>query len=185
MPSTATASGLATRYATALFDLAKQKNEVDQVNDDLQGLSDALDESPELKRLIESPVLARDEQENGILSVAEQAGVRELTGNFLGTLARNRRLYVLPGAIRAFQDLVAQSRGEVTAEVTSAQELTAEQERSVREAAKRFAGRDVNLRTNVDPSLLGGLVVKVGSRMLDVSLKSKLQQLEQSMRGTR
>lgn len=182
----ARASGLATRYATALFELAREKGVVEEIGGDLDRLDAMLDESDDLSELIRSPVVSREEQENAILSLAEKAELRELTGNFLGVLAQKRRLHALPEVVSAYREMLATSRGEVTAEVTAAQKLTDEQQARLKEAVERYVGQGVTLQTRVDESLLGGLVVQVGSRMLDASLKTKLQQLEQTMmRGTR
>ena len=181
--NTAAASGLATRYATALFELAEEAGALDAVAADLEAVDQMVAESGELRRLIESPVISRDDQRRAILAVAEKAGLSELPTKFLGVLASKRRLFALPGVGRAYRDMLAAHKGEVTAEVVSATPLSEEQLEEVKVAAADFAGRAVSVETEVDPSLLGGLVVRVGSRMLDASLKTKLLHLEQSMRG--
>ncbi|MCB1884942.1 MAG: F0F1 ATP synthase subunit delta [Geminicoccaceae bacterium] len=184
MPATnAQASGLAQRYAKALFELAQEGKALDAVLADLDRLDAAIDESDDLATLIKNPVLSREEQEQGILAVAERMGVGELTRRFLGVLAQKRRLYALPDVAKSFRAMLAESRGEVTAEVVSAQPLTDEQQGALKGSIERYVGRNVSMQTRVDGGLLGGLVVQVGSRMLDASLKTKLQQLEQSMRG--
>jgi F-type H+-transporting ATPase subunit delta len=176
---------LASRYATALFELASEQNALDQVEGDLLTLERALDESPDLGRLIRSPVVARDEQGRAMAALAERLGLGELTRNFLGVLAAQRRLVALPGVIAGFKRQLAVHRGEETAEVTSAVPLDEEQLAGVKDAVARYAGRPVQLTATVDPALLGGIVVRIGSRMIDASLKTKLQNLELSMRGVR
>lgn len=181
--NSAAASGLASRYATALFELAGEAGALDAVALDLQSLDTLVEESDDLRRMIRSPVLTRDAQRNAVLAVADKAGLNELTKKFLGVLADKRRLFALDQVSRAYRDMLAEHKGEMTARVTSAVPLSNEQLDEVKAATARFAGRAVSIDADVDPSLLGGLVVRVGSRMLDASLKTKLQHLEQSMRG--
>ncbi|MCB2010145.1 MAG: F0F1 ATP synthase subunit delta [Geminicoccaceae bacterium] len=181
--NSAAASGLASRYATALFELAGEAGALDAVALDLQSLDALVEESDDLRRMIRSPVLTRDAQRNAVLAVADKAGLNELTKKFLGVLADKRRLFALDQVSRAYRDMLAEHKGEMTARVTSAVPLSNEQLDEVKAATARFAGRAVSIDADVDPSLLGGLVVRVGSRMLDASLKTKLQHLEQSMRG--
>jgi F-type H+-transporting ATPase subunit delta len=183
--STATASGLASRYATALFELAVERDALDQVDGDLASLERALQESPDLARLIRSPVVAREGQARAMAVLAERLGTGELIGKFLGVLANQRRLDVLPALIAEFRRRLALHRGEETAQVTSAVPLDEAQLDSVRGAVATYAGRPVQLSASVDPGLIGGLVVRIGSRMIDASLKTKLQNLELSMRGIR
>jgi F-type H+-transporting ATPase subunit delta len=180
--------GLATRYATALFDLADGKQQLDAVAADLASLKQMTDESADLRRLINSPVLARVAQGKAIAAVLQAAGIGELTQKFIGLVAQNRRLFAVPAMIKAFQKRLADKRGEMTAEVTAAHPLTPEQQTAVSEAIKRAAfkigaGSKVTIDLKVDPTLLGGLIVKVGSRMIDSSLKSKLQKLQLAMKG--
>jgi F-type H+-transporting ATPase subunit delta len=174
---------LATRYATALFELARDANRLEEVERDLGSLASALSESPELRRLVASPMLSRDDQKRAITGLAERIGLGNLVHNFLGVLASNRRLFAISEITEKFRAMVATARGEVLAEVVSARELTGEQLSALEEGVGRFTGRKVSVTRSVDPSLLGGLLVRVGSRMIDASLKSKLQQLELSMRG--
>jgi F-type H+-transporting ATPase subunit delta len=174
---------LATRYATALFELARERDRLDRVAEDLRGLVAALAESPELRRLMVSPVLSREEQGRAVTTIAERLGLDELVRNFLGVLAANRRLLAAHAVIDAFTEMLAAERGEVQAEVVSARELEPAQMQELEESVRGFAGKKVHLRHRVDPALLGGLTVRVGSRMVDASLKTKLQQLELSMRG--
>jgi F-type H+-transporting ATPase subunit delta len=176
-------SGLAGRYATALFDLADQQKALDDVAGDLVKLRQMIDESPELTRLIRSPVLSREEQARAMAALVEKAGLGTTTRNFIGVVARNRRLFALTGIIKGFLGLVAEHRGEVTAEVTAAQSLTAGQLDAINEQLNRAIGSKVAVDVRVDPAIIGGLVVKVGSRMVDGSLRTKLQRLQLAMRG--
>lgn len=176
-------SGVASRYATALFELAKEEGQLDEVAADLDALQAMVADSEDLSRLIESPVISREDQSAAVQAIAGKAGAHALTSKFLGVLAQQRRLYALSGVVSAYKTALAEDRGELKAEITSASELSDEQLETVKSAVSKFAGRAVSVETHVDPSLLSGLVVRVGSRMLDASLKTKLQQLEQSMRG--
>ena len=176
-------SGLAGRYATALFDLAKEKGEIDGTEDDLIVLESMLDSSGELNRLIRSPVIARDEQGRAMAAVVEKIGLGDLTKKFIGLLARNRRLFVLRRIIRSFVELSATGRGEVTAEVASAMSLSELQLSAIADQLSRAVGKNVIVRSRVDGNLLGGLVVKIGSRMVDNSLRSKLQRMKLVMKG--
>ena len=184
MPATsATATGLAQRYATAVFELAKDGQKLDRVGQDLSGLVGLMDESADLKRLIESPVISRADQGKAILAIANKAGVEPLTGRFIGLLAEHRRLFALPGITKAYGQMLAAHKGEVAAEVVSAVPLGAEELETLKKSIAAFVGQAVTVETRVDPALLGGVVVRVGSRMLDASLRTKLQQLEQTLKG--
>ena len=184
MASEATAgSGLAERYAKALFELADDRKALDEVADDLRGLRGLIDESSDFRRLIRSPVLSRLEQARAVAALAERAGFSALTRNFLGVAARNRRLFVLAGVIAAYLRELAARRGEVTAEVTAAKPLTPAQTEAVNEQLRKAVGGKVAVDLRIDPGLIGGLVVKVGSRMVDASLKSKLARLQLAMKG--
>ena len=176
---------MAQRYATALFDLAKDGNKLDQVGSDLGGLVRMMDDSRDLRRLIESPVITRADQSRGILAVAEKAGLDALTGRFLGVLAEHRRLFALPGIAKAFNTMLAAHKGEVAAEVVSAVKLGEADLETLQKSIAAFVGQAVTVETRVDPALLGGVVVRVGSRMLDASLRTKLQQLEMALKGHR
>lgn len=176
-------SGLADRYATALFDLAEERKALDQVADDLRRLRALLEESEDLRRLVRSPILSRSEQGKAIAAVADRAGLSPLTRNFLGLVAQNRRLFAVPGIIDAFLARLAARRGEVTAQVIAAQELTPAQFDAVNEQLKKAMGGKVAVEVRVDPGLLGGLVIKIGSRMVDASLRSKLHRLQLAMKG--
>ncbi len=184
LPDTsANASGLAGRYASALFDLAEEQGALDAVAEDLRNFRSLLDESEELRRLIRSPVLSREEQGRALAAVVERAGFNPLTGRFLGVLAHKRRLFALPEMIKAYEALLAAHRGEVSGQLVSAVPLSEEQVDTVREQLKKAVGQEVTLATSVDPTLLGGIVVRVGSRMIDASLRTKLHQLELAMKG--
>ena len=179
---TSSVSGVAERYASALFDLARDDADIEAVEAQLSAVTAMIDESADLRRLVESPVFSSDEQERAIGAVADGAGLRGLVGNFLRLLARNRRLFVLPGAIRDFHDMAAHHRGEVTAEVISARALSDDQADGLKAALKDKLGRDVTLAVRVDPDILGGLVVKVGSRMIDTSLRTRLMNVKTQLK---
>jgi F-type H+-transporting ATPase subunit delta len=175
--------GLATRYAAALFDLADSKKALDAVAGDLAALQKMIADSDDLRRLTNSPILGRAEQTKAMGAITKAAGFDALTQKFVGLVAQNRRLFTLPAMSRAFLKKLADRRGEITAEVTAARPLTAEQQAAVAEAIKRAVGSKVSIDVKVDPSLLGGLVVRVGSRMIDSSIKTKLQKLQLAMKG--
>jgi F-type H+-transporting ATPase subunit delta len=176
-------SGIAGRYAGALFDLAKDQKALDQVHSDLTGFKGLLSESADLTRLIESPAISKDDQVKALTAVAKKAGVSDLTTRFLGLLADKRRAFALPEIIEAYSQLLADEKGEMAAELISAVELTEAQTDALREKISKAVGKTVTMNSSVDPSLLGGLVVRVGSRMIDASLKTKLHQLELAMKG--
>ncbi len=175
--------GLAARYAVALFELADGRQQLDAVAADLAALAKMIADSADLKRLINSPVLSRAEQGKAIGAVLKAAGTGDLTQKFIGLVAQNRRLFAVPAMIKAFQKLLADKRGEMTAEVTAARPLTDAQQAAVSDAIKRVVGGKVAIDVKVDPSLLGGLIVRIGSRMIDSSLKTKLQKLQFAMKG--
>jgi F-type H+-transporting ATPase subunit delta len=177
--------GLASRYATALYDLADERAALDAVADDLRTLKTLVAESADLRRMILSPVIGRAAQGKAIAALAERAALQALTRNFLGLLARNRRLFALPAVIERYLATLAARRGEVTAEVAAAEDLSPEQRERLGEQLRRAVGQKVAVDLRVDPSLLGGLVVKIGSRMVDASLKGKLRRLEMVMKGVR
>ena len=177
-------SGVAGRYANALFDLATEDKSVAKTGDALQSFLAMVDGSEDLRRLMGSPVFKIADQMSAIDALASKAKISGLALNFLKLMGKNRRLAAVPGAIAGFQALVAKSRGEITAEVTSAEKLSAKQLTDLKAALKASMGSDVVLAAKVDPSLLGGLIVKVGSRMMDNSLKTKLQNLKVAMKGS-
>jgi F-type H+-transporting ATPase subunit delta len=177
-------SGVAGRYASALFELAAEANATDKVGADLTSFQALLDASEDLVRLVRSPVFAADDQIAALEAICEKAGIDGLALNFIKLVTRNRRLFYLADMIRAYGALLAEARGEVPAEVTSADELSARHIAELKDTLRASIGRDVQLSTRVDPSILGGLIVKVGSRMMDNSLKTKLQNLKIAMKGT-
>ncbi len=177
-------AGLAGRYAIALFDLADERKVLDAVADDLRGIRTLLAESDDMQRLITSPAIASDDRVQGIEAVAARAGINQITRNLLGLLAHNRRLFVLPQVIEEFLAELARRRGEVSAEVTSARPLSEPQLAAVTDELNKTMGKGVQVVPKVDPSLIGGLTVRVGSRMIDNSLKTKLARLELVMKGT-
>lgn len=175
--------GLADRYAAALYDLADERKALDQVATDLRSVQAMLDDSADLRRFVFSPVLSRDDQRKGLAALAEKAGLSPLTLNFLGLVSANRRLFALPAMIAAYLARLAAARGEVTAEVVSATSLSDSQASALAAALKQVVGKDVDVRAKVDPSILGGLIVKIGSRMVDSSVRTKLQRLQLAMKG--
>ena len=177
------AAGLAGRYAAAVFELAVEGDAVDGVAADLAALAAMLDESADLKRLVRSPVLTRAEQSKAVAAILERAGATDLTRRFVGLLAERRRLFVLADIIDAFNRLLAAHRGEVRAEVTAAAALDDGQVGAIEAVLKRVVGGNVAVDAKVDDALLGGLVVRVGSRMVDTSLRTKLQRLHLAMKG--
>lgn len=180
---TSFAAGLAGRYATALYELADEAKQLDAVAADLVRLKTMLDESADLRRFVSSPLIGRAEQAKAMDALVEKAQLAELTRRFVGTVARNRRLFQLRSIIEAFGQMLAAHRGELTAEVISAKPLNPAQAEAVNAALRGAMGRKVSMDLKVDPSLLGGLRVKVGSRLVDASLASKLQRLQFAMKG--
>lgn len=180
-PIMATVAG---RYAAALFDSAIEKNQLQLVEQDVVALERLLAGSPELMRVVKSPVFAAEEQSKALQAILGKAGVQPLTLNFFKLLAKNRRLFAAPDMLKAFRTLAARARGEVEAEVTSAHPLDAAQMQTLKDTLKASLGKDVAVATKVDPAILGGLIVKVGSRMIDSSLRTKLNSLKVAMKGT-
>ena len=176
-------ASLSGRYASALFDLASEAGTVTAVEGDLDRLAEALDESAELRALIRNPEVSREQIGKVVVGMADYLGLTELTCNFLGVLAENRRIANLPGMIRAFHAIAAAQRGEVTAEVASAHALTDGQLATLEQKLRAREGRTVKLKTRVDRDLLGGLVVTVGSRRIDGSIRTRLNSLAQAMKG--
>jgi len=176
-------TGLASRYATALFELAGDENAVDAVSSDLGAFRRAMGASPELARLVKSPVFSREDQARALKPVLEKMGASPLTQKFLLLLAAKRRLFALEGIIAGYERLVARARGETEAEVTSARPLEDGELAELKNTLKAKLGREPRLNTKVDPTLLGGLVVKLGSRMIDTSLRTKLSGIRAAMKG--
>ena len=176
-------SGVAGRYALALLELADDKKQLDAVADDLRGLLKAIEDSEDLRRLIRNPLFSRAAKTKAVAAVLDKAGTGELTRRFVMVVAENGRLFVLPQMIKAYLAELSRRRGEVTAEVTSATELSEAQHAALVEALKAKVGGKVQVEVTVDKGLIGGLIVKVGSRMVDNSLRSKLQRLQLAMKG--
>jgi F-type H+-transporting ATPase subunit delta len=176
-------ASLAGRYASALFDLARDEKQIDAVSRSLDSLNQALADSREFGQLVDSPLVDRDEAAKAFSAIADKLGLDPLTANFLGVLARNGRKGQLTQVIRLFRRLAADHRGETTAEVISAHPLTDDQVASLKTRLKARAGRDVTIDARTDPAILGGLIVKLGSEMIDGSLKTKLNRLAQVMKG--
>ena len=176
-------ASLAGRYASALFDLASEAGTITAVESDLEKLSEALRESSELSALIRNPEVSREALGRVLSGIGEHLALAELTRNFLGVLATNRRAGELPGVIRAFHAIAAAQRGEVSAEVASAHPLTDEQLTALEQKLRAREGRTVKLKSRVDPDLLGGLVVTVGSKRIEPSIRTKLNTLAHAMKG--
>ena len=170
-------------YAAALFDLADAGKELYSVAGDLARFDKMIDGSDDLKRLLQSPVISRDDQGRAISAIGEKAELSRLTRNFLGLVAQNRRLFALQGMIRAYHAILSARRGEVTAEVTSATPLSERHLSELNEALGKSVGAKVTIQSSVDPGLLGGLIIKIGSRMIDSSLKTKLKKLQFALKG--
>jgi len=176
-------SALAKRYAAALFDIADERRAFDEVASDLRQLRAMLAASVDLMRLVRSPVLSRPEQAQAITALAQRAELSPLVRDFLAVVAKNRRLFAVPAMIEAYLARLALRRGEVSAAVTTAQPLSETQLEALREHLRRTAGRQVLVDARVDPRLIGGMIVKVGSRMVDGSVESKLRRLQLAMKG--
>lgn len=174
--------GIATRYATALFELAKEGGALTALEADIAALSEALSISPDLRAAIASPVVSREDQGAVIKAVGAKLGVSDLMANTLALMAEKRRLFVLPQLLANLADQIAAEKGEVTAEVTAARALTAAQSKKLAETLKARVGKTVKLKTTVDETLIGGLVVKLGSTMIDTSIKAKLAALQNAMK---
>lgn len=175
-------SGVSGRYATALFELARDQNVVDEVKADLDKFDVLLNDSADLKRLVRSPVFAADAQSRALSAVLDKAGIAGIAANFLKVLTANRRLFVVADVIPAYRALVAKFKGETTADVTVAEALSDKNLDALKVALKSVTGKDVALNVKVDPSIIGGLVVKLGSRMVDGSLRTKLNSIKHAMK---
>lgn len=176
-------ASLSGRYATALFELARDSKALHEVEASLATVRQTLDESADFKALTNSPLIGRTDAAKAVAATAAALKLDQTTSNFLGVLAQNRRLNQLPQIIRAFRQLAAAHRGETTAEVTSAHPLEVDQVDALKQQLRTRLGRDVNIDLSVDPSLLGGLVVKIGSQMIDSSIKTRLNSLAHAMKG--
>ncbi len=183
MSETASIStGIAARYATAIFELAKEEKSLPTVENDVDALEAALNASADFRDLIASPIYSRDDQGEAITAIAKKMGLSENATNLLGLMATKRRLFVLPQLVRSLRGLIADEKGEVTADVTAAKALTKAQQDKLAKTLKASVGKDVKINLAVDESLIGGLVVKVGSKMIDTSIRSKLANLQNSMK---
>lgn len=174
-------ASVAGRYASALFELAQDENKVAEVEKDLATFLSLYDESDDLRRVVRSPVIDADQQAKALNALFQKANIGALAGNFFQLIAKNRRLFAAPDMVRAFQSLAARARGEITADVTSAHPLSDGQVAALKAKLKDSMGKEVKLAMRVDPSVLGGLVVKVGSRMVDGSLRTKLANLKAAL----
>ena len=175
-------SGVAGRYATALFELARDQKSIDSVRADVDKFSELLAGNADLTRLVRSPVFTAQEQGKALDAVLAKAGIGGIAANFLKVLTANRRLFVVSDVIRAFRALVAKFRGEATADVTVAEPLNDKNLDALKASLKSVTGKDVDLNVKVDPSIIGGLIVKLGSRMVDSSLRTKLNSIKNAMK---
>jgi len=175
-------SGVSGRYATALFELARDEKSIDAILADLNKFDALLSESADLKRLVRSPVFSAEVQMKALDAVLGRAGIAGTSAKFLKVLTVNRRLFAVSDVIRAFRALVANFKGEATAEVTVAEQLNDRNLDALKSALKTVTGKDVALNVKVDPSIIGGLVVKLGSRMVDSSLRTKLNSIKHAMK---
>jgi F-type H+-transporting ATPase subunit delta len=175
-------SGVSGRYATALFELARDEKSIDAVKADLDQFAAMLADSDDLRRLVRSPVFAAKAQSMALTAVLDKAGISGISANFLKVLTANRRLFVVHEVIRAFNALVAKFKGEATADVTVAEALSDKNLDALKVALKAVTGKDVSLNVKVDPSIIGGLVLKLGSRMIDSSLRTKLNSIKHAMK---
>jgi F-type H+-transporting ATPase subunit delta len=175
-------SGMAGRYATALFELALESNATDNVKSDLDRFDALVEESADLERLVRSPVFGADEQEKALGSVLDRAGIGGLAAKFVLLVTANRRLFAVRDMVRAYRALVARHKGEVTAQVTVAEPLGDAHRHAIEDALNSVTGKHVGLDVKVDPAIIGGLVVKLGSRMVDSSLRTKLNSIKHAMK---
>jgi F-type H+-transporting ATPase subunit delta len=175
-------TGIASRYATAAFELAKEAGDLTGLENDVESLSQALQDSADFRSVISSPIYSRDQQQKAVSAVAEAMGLSGTLRNTLALMGAKRRLFVLPAFVRALRERIAEEKGEVTAEVTAAKSLTKAQQEKLAGVLKKAVGKDVKINLAVDESLIGGLVVKVGSRMIDTTIASKLANLQNAMK---
>ncbi|MFD0911679.1 MULTISPECIES: F0F1 ATP synthase subunit delta [Ruegeria] len=175
-------TGIAKRYATAIFEIAKENKDLAGLETGINDLSAALSESADLREVISSPLISRADQQAAITAVADKMGLHPIMRNTLALMAQKRRLFVLPQLIKVLREMLADERGEVTAEVASAKALTKTQLEKLSKTLSERVGKDVTINATVDESLIGGLVVKVGSQMIDSSIRSKLNSLQNAMK---
>lgn len=176
--SSSPVSGVAERYAQSLFELARDEGSIEAIEGELDAFRSLIDENADFGRLVSSPAFTSDEQLRAISAIAAAVGARELTANFLKVVAANRRLFALPQIVKGFKALAAAHRGEIDAEIVSAQALTSEQRAELGRALGDYTGKTVSMHESVDPAILGGLVVRIGSRQVDTSIRSKLNSLK-------
>ena len=176
-------TGIAGRYATALFELARDSGVLDEVSTDVADLGNMIDQSNDLNRLLRSPVIASEDQGKGMAALMDEAGATELISNFVAVVSQNRRLFALRDMVRDFRTLLSAHKGELVAEVTSAKSLNDEQLAKIKDQLTTSMKTDVQVETAVDEKILGGIIVKIGSRMVDSSLRTKIQNLRFAMRG--
>ena len=179
-------AGMAGRYATALFELALENKATDAVKADLDRFDALIAESPDLNRLVRSPVFDADEQMRALSAILDKAGIKGLSANFLRVITTNRRLFAVRDMIRGYRTLLAHHRGEVTAQVTVAEPLGDKNVDALKTALKSVTGgKEIDLEVKLDPAIIGGLIVKVGSRMVDSSLRTKLNAIKIAMKEAR
>jgi F-type H+-transporting ATPase subunit delta len=176
-------ASLAGRYASALFDLARDQRQIESVGKSLDALSEALVDSKDLSELVASPLVSREQAGKAFAALAPQLGLDPTTTKFVGVIARNGRKRELQSIVRAFRRLASEHRGETTAEILTARPLNDDQLNQLRQQLRSRAGRDVNIDATVDPNILGGIVVKLGSQQIDASIRTKLNRLAQAMKG--
>ena len=177
-----TSKGIAKRYATALFDLAYETDDISTLENNVNTLTQAIDESTDLKSLITSPIYSRDQQKSAIGAIATKMGLSGVMINTLSLMAEKRRLFVVPTFLSVLSDLISASKNEITAEVVSAKSLSKGQVEKLVKSLKNNFGKDIKLNATVDPTLIGGMVVKVGSRMIDTTIRAKLNSLQNKMK---
>ena len=180
--SASISSGIAARYATAIFEIAKENKKLADLSGNIDDLGAALSDSADLRDLITSPIYSREQQSNAIMALGAKMKLRPVMRNALGLMAEKRRLFVLPQLLSQLQDLIAEDKGEMVADVTSAQALTKAQSDKLAKTLKARLGKDINIKATVDESFIGGLVVKVGSKMIDTSIRSRLNSLQNAMK---
>jgi F-type H+-transporting ATPase subunit delta len=178
-------SGMAGRYATALFELALETNAVDAVTADLAKFDAMIADSADLARLVRSPVFTSDEQSRAVGALLDKAGIGGLAAKFLKLVAQNRRLFAIGDITRGYKAMVAKHKGEVTAQVTVAEKLSDARLAEIKSALKSVTGKDVLVDVQIDPAIIGGLIVKIGSRMVDSSLRTKLNAIKFAMKEAR
>jgi F-type H+-transporting ATPase subunit delta len=178
-------AGVAARYAAALFDLAQETRATDAVKADLERFDALIEQTPDLARLVRSPVFSSEDQLKALAPILERSGIGGLAAQFVKLSAANRRLFAIRDMVRAYRELVAREKGEATANVTVAEQLKPEHLAALRAALKAVSGKEVDLDVKIDPAIIGGLVVKLGSRMVDASLRTKLNAMKHAMKEAR